>query len=416
MKYSRKSYIGSISSFSSGIGDPFKWDSGSHWRDMLRLDSLLSEEERMTRDVAKSFAQSELMPSVTEAFRNELFDRSVYKRMGELGLLGPTIDGFGCSGSSYVSYGLIAQALEYVDSAYRSAFSVQSSLVMHPINIFGSEYQKSKWIPGLAKGDIIGCFGLTEANHGSDPAGMETNAKRVGKDEWILNGSKLWITSSPIADVAIVWAKDIESKKVRGFIVDTKLPGVTCPKIQGKMSLRASVTGGIVLEDVRVTEKEALLPNIEGMKGPFSCLNSARLGIAFGVTGAAKACLDKAVEYSLERHQFEKPLAANQLIQKKLADALTEISLSEIAALRACQLRDTSELHSNVISMVKRNNCGKALQIARECRDILGGNGIVDEYHVIRHSMNLEAVNTYEGTHDIHALVLGRAITGIAAF
>jgi glutaryl-CoA dehydrogenase len=370
----------------------------------------------MIRDVAKSFAQSELMPSVTDAFRNELFDRSIYTRMGDLGLLGPTIDGFGCSGSSYVSYGLIAQALEYVDSAYRSAFSVQSSLVMHPINIFGSEYQKAKWLPGLAKGDIIGCFGLTEANHGSDPAGMETNAKRVGKDEWILNGSKLWITSSPIADVAIVWAKDIDSKKVRGFIVDTKLPGVTCPKIQGKMSLRASVTGGIVLEDVRVTEKEALLPNIEGMKGPFSCLNSARLGIAFGVTGAAKACLDKAVEYSLERLQFDKPLAANQLVQKKLADALTEISLGEIAALRACQLRDAGELHSNVISMVKRNNCGKALQIARECRDILGGNGIVDEYHVIRHSMNLEAVNTYEGTHDIHALVLGRAITGIAAF
>lgn len=336
--------------------------------------------------------------------------------MGDLGILGPTIAGYGCPGTSYVAYGLIASELERVDSAYRSAYSVQSSLVMHPINIFGSEYQKSKWLPGLAKGDIIGCFGLTEPDHGSDPAGMETTAKRDSSGNWILNGSKLWITSSPIADVAIVWAKDVSSKKVRGFIVDTKLPGVSCPPIEGKFSLRASITGGIVLEDVAVSEKESLLPNVEGMKGPFSCLNSARLGIAFGVMGAARACLEQARTYTMDRHQFNKPLAANQLIQKKLAEAMTEISLGELAALRACQLRDKGELHSNVISMVKRNNCGKALAIARECRDMLGGNGIVDEYHIVRHMLNLEAVNTYEGTHDIHALILGRAITGLSAF
>ena len=339
----------------------------------------------------------------------------MYKQMGDLGILGPTISGYGCSGASYVAYGLIASELERVDSAYRSAYSVQSSLVMHPINIFGSEYQKSKWLPGLAKGDIIGCFGLTEPDHGSDPAGMETTARKDGTN-WVLNGSKLWITSSPIADVAIVWAKDVSTKKVRGFIVDTKLPGVSCPPVQGKFSLRASITGGIVLEDVVVSEKESLLPNVEGMKGPFSCLNSARLGIAFGVMGAARACIEQARQYTMDRHQFNKPIAANQLIQKKLSDAMTEISLGELAALRACQLRDEGSLHSNVISMVKRNNCGKALAIARECRDMLGGNGIVDEYHIIRHMLNLEAVNTYEGTHDIHALIVGRSITGLSAF
>ena len=382
---------------------------------MFDIDKLMSEEERMIRDVSRAFARTELLPKVTESFRHESFDRRLYKQMGELGLLGPTIEGYGCSGSSYVAYGLIARELEYADSAYRSAYSVQSSLVMHPIYLFGSDYQKSKWLPGLASGDLVGCFGLTEPDHGSDPAGMETHAKRVG-DEWILNGSKLWITSSPIADVAIVWAKDVDSGKVRGFIVDTTLPGVSCPKIEGKMSLRASITGGIVLEDVRVSAKDSLLPLIEGMKGPFSCLNSARLGIAFGVTGAASACVDTARDYTLDRHQFNKPLAANQLIQKKLADAVTEVSLAELAALRACQLRDAGELHSNTISLVKRNNCGKALQIARDCRDMLGGNGIVDEYHVVRHMMNLEAVNTYEGTHDVHALILGRAITGIPAF
>jgi glutaryl-CoA dehydrogenase len=402
--------------FASSIGDPFAWETQSHWKDMFMIDRLLTEDEKMIRDLARSFARSELLPSVAKAFRHEEFDRSVYLKMGDVGILGPTIDGYGCSGSTYVSYGLIAQELEYVDSAYRSAYSVQSSLVMHPINIFGSEYQKAKWLPGLAKGELIGCFGLTEPDHGSDPAGMETTARKVGKDEWILNGSKLWITSSPIADVAIVWSKDAETKKVRGFIVDTKLPGVTCPKIEGKMSLRASVTGGIVLEDVRVSEKESLLPKIEGMKGPFSCLNSARLGIAFGVTGAARACIDTAVQYTMDRHQFNKPLAANQLIQKKLADALTEVSLGELAALRASQMRDSGILHSNVISMIKRNNCGKALEIARQCRDMLGGNGIVDEYSVIRHALNLEAVNTYEGTHDIHALILGRAMTGLSAF
>jgi glutaryl-CoA dehydrogenase len=368
------------------------------------------------RDVARQFARRELLPSVKDAFRNERFDKAIYKKMGDLGILGPTIAGYGCPGSTYVAYGLIAQELEYVDSAYRSAFSVQSSLVMHPINAFGSIYQKEKWLPSLARGDTIGAFGLTEPNHGSDPAGMQTRAKKISAGEWVLNGSKLWITSSPIADIAIVWAKDVDTNKVRGFIVELSQPGVSCPKIEGKFSLRASITGGIVLEDVRVNEKESLLPNIEGMKGPFSCLNSARLGIAFGVIGAARACLETTRQYTLDRQQFEKPIAANQLIQKKLADALTEISLGELAALQACKLRDEGKLHSNVISMIKRNNCGKALQIARECRDMLGGNGIVDEYHVIRHLLNLEAVNTYEGTHDIHALVLGRAITGIAAF
>jgi glutaryl-CoA dehydrogenase len=403
--------------FGSYIGDPFKWETGVHTQDVFQIDELLSEDEKLIRDMSRSFARTELLPGVTQAFRHESFDRSVYKKMGEVGLLGPTVDGYGSPGSTYVAYGLIARELEYVDSAYRSAYSVQSSLVMHPINIFGSEYQKSKWLPGLAKGEVIGCFGLTEPNHGSDPAGMDTTAKKIkGSDEWVLNGSKLWITSSPIADIAIVWAKDVDTQRVRGFIVETRTPGVSCPKIEGKMSLRASVTGSIVLEDVRVKEKESLLPLADGMKGPFSCLNSARLGIAFGVAGAARACLDKAVEYTLERHQFDRPIASNQLIQKKLADALSEISLMELASLRACQLRDQGRLHSNVISLIKRNNCGKALAISRECRDMLGGNGIVDEYHVIRHALNLEAVNTYEGTHDIHALILGRAITGISAF
>jgi len=403
--------------FGSYIGDPFRWDYNSHPQDFFQVDDLLSEDEKMIRDVARSFARAELLPGVTRAFRHEDFDASIYRKMGGLGLLGPTVEGYGCSGSTYVSYGLIARELEYVDSAYRSAYSVQSSLVMHPINIFGSEYQKAKWLPLLAKGEVIGCFGLTEPNHGSDPAGMDTVAKKVkGTDEWILNGSKLWITSSPIADLAVVWAKDVESGKVRGFLVETSAPGVSCPKIEGKMSLRASVTGGIVLEDVRVKESESLLPLAEGMKGPFSCLNSARLGIAFGVAGAARACLDRAVEYTMERKQFEKPLAANQLMQKKIADAVTEISLMELSSFRACQLRDQGKLHSNVISLVKRNNCGKALQIARDCRDMLGGNGIIDEYHIIRHSMNLEAVNTYEGTHDIHALIIGRAVTGLSAF
>ena len=403
--------------FGSFVGDPFRWDHDTHPQDIFQLEDLLSEDEKMIRDAAKSFARSELLHGVTEAFRHETFDASIYKKMGAVGLLGPTVEGYGCSGSSYVAYGLIARELEYVDSAYRSAYSVQSSLVMHPINIFGSEYQKSKWLPLLAKGDVIGCFGLTEPNHGSDPAGMETVAKNIkGTDEWILNGSKQWITSSPIADLAVVWARDVDSGKIRGFLVETKTPGMSCPKIEGKMSLRASITGGIVLEDVRVKERESLLPLAEGLKGPFSCLNSARLGIAFGVTGAARACLDQAVDYTMTRKQFDKPLASNQLIQKKMADALTEISLMEVSSLRACQLRDAGKLHSNVISAVKRNNCGKALQIARDCRDMLGGNGIVDEYHVIRHLLNLEAVNTYEGTHDIHALILGRALTGLSAF
>jgi glutaryl-CoA dehydrogenase len=367
------------------------------------------------RDTTRQFCQQELMPKITHAFRDEKFDISLYRRMGELGILGPTIQGYDCPGATYVSYGLIAAELERVDSAYRSAYSVQSSLVMHPINAFGTDCQKSKWLPRLASGEVIGCFGLTEPNHGSDPSSMETTARLDGSN-WILNGAKTWITSSPIAHVAIVWAKDTADGTIRGFIVDTSLSGVSCPKIDGKFSLRASITGGIVLEDVVVSDKESLLPGVQGLKGPFSCLNSARLGIAFGVTGAARACLVKATEYALERNQFGKPIAANQLVQKKLADALTEVSLGELAALRACQLKDQGNLSPSLISLVKRNNCGKSLDIARQCRDILGGNGIVDEYHVIRHMLNLEAVNTYEGTHDIHGLILGRVITGISAF
>ena len=353
---------------------------------------------------------------MTAAFRNEEFDRSVYKKMGDLGILGPTIHGYGCPGLSYVGYGLIAAELERVDSAYRSAYSVQSSLVMHPINVFGSEYQKEKWLPNLAAGTTVGCFGLTEPNHGSDPGSMETTAKKTGADTWTLNGSKLWITSSPIADIAIVWAKCVDTSNIRGFIVDLSLPGVSVPAIAGKFSLRASITGGIVMDNVQVCEKESLLEKASGLKGPFSCLNSARLGIAFGVTGAARACMNTTTRYALDRPQFGRSIGGTQLVQKKLADALTETSLGELAALRACQLKDSGSLHSNLVSLVKRNNCGKALQVARDCRDILGANGVVDEYHVIRHMLNLEAVNTYEGTQDIHALILGKAITGIAAF
>ncbi|KAF4676001.1 hypothetical protein FOL46_008612 [Perkinsus olseni] len=395
-------------------GDPFKWDHDTHWRDMFMLEDMLTEEERLIRDSARAFADSVLMPTVLDGFRNETFNRDIFLEFGKNGLLGPFIEGYGCAGASSVAYGLIAREVERVDSAFRSAFSVQSSLVMHPINLFGTEEQKSRWLPELAKGTKIGCFGLTEPNHGSDPSGMETTAKKVDGG-WKLHGSKNWITNSPIADVCVVWAKCDTDGQVRGFLVETEWKGVSCPKILGKFSLRASPTGMILMDDVFVPES-SLLPGVTGMKGPFACLNSARLGIAWGVVGAAEYCMDVARQYTMDRKQFGRPLAANQLIQKKMADQLTEIHSMTLMAHRATQLKDEYKLHSNVISMCKRNNCGKALMIAREARDMLGGNGIVDEYGIIRHVMNLEAVNTYEGTHDIHALILGRAVTGLSAF
>ncbi|PVD23387.1 hypothetical protein C0Q70_16655 [Pomacea canaliculata] len=339
------------------------------------------------------------------------------RELGDMGVLGPTIQGYGCAGLSSVGYGLITRELERVDSSYRSAMSVQSSLVMWPIYAYGSEDQKQKYIPKLAKGELIGCFGLTEPNHGSDPSSMETVAKyNASKKTFILNGSKSWITNSPIADVFVVWGKcDADSNRIRGFIIEKGTPGLSAPKIEGKFSLRASVTGQIVMEDVEVPE-ENMLPNISGLGGPFGCLNNARYGIAWGVLGAAEFCLETARQYTLDRKQFGRPLAANQLIQKKMADMLTDISLGLQSCLQVGRLKDQGKATSEMISMIKRNSCGKALDIARVARDMLGGNGICDEYHVIRHVMNLEAVNTYEGTHDIHALILGRAITGIQAF
>ncbi|ETI50399.1 hypothetical protein, variant 1 [Phytophthora nicotianae CJ01A1] len=335
------------------------------------------------------------------------------KEMGEMGFLGPTIQGYGCAGVGYVSYGLIANAVERVDSAYRSAMSVQSSLVMHPINTFGSDEQKEKYLPRLATGELIGCFGLTEPNHGSDPGSMETRARLKG-DKYILNGSKNWITNAPIADVFLVWAKDDEGD-IRGFILEKDFPGLSAPYIEGKATLMASATGMIFLEDVEVP-KENMLPKVKGLKGPFTCLNSARYGISWGALGAAYACMDIARQYTLDRNQFGAPLAANQLIQKKLADMNTEIAIGLQGCLQVGRLLDEGKAPVELISMVKRNSCGKAIEIARNARDMLGGNGVSDEYHIIRHVVNLEAVNTYEGTHDVHALILGRAITGLPAF
>jgi len=384
------------------------------YKDALNLECRLTEDEIMVRDVFHDYCQEKLLPRVTLANRNEVFHREIMNEMGELGVLGPTIKGYGCSGVSYVAYGLIAREVERVDSSYRSAMSVQSSLVMYPIWDFGSEEQRMKYLPRLASGEIVGCFGLTEPNHGSDPAHMETRAKyQPDSDVWILNGSKNWITNSPIADVFIIWAQTTDG--LRGFILEKGMKGLTAPKIEGKFSLRASTTGMIFMDDVEVPA-ENMLPNVKGFKGPFSCLNNARYGIAWGALGAAEFCLDKAREYTLERKQFGRPLAANQLIQKKLADANTEISLGLHSCLQLGRLKEEGKLIPEMISMLKRNNCGKALDIARQCRDMLGGNGISDEYHIIRHVMNLEAVNTYEGTHDIHALILGRGITGIPAF
>merc|ERR1712055_416152 len=384
------------------------------YKDVLNLESRLTEEEVMVRDVFHDYCQEKLMPRITMANRKETFDRDIMPEMGELGVLGPTIQGYGCPGVSYVAYGLIAREVERVDSGYRSAMSVQSSLVMYPIYDFGSEAQREKYLPRLAKGEIVGCFGLTEPNHGSDPAHMETRAKYdPAVQAFILNGSKNWITNSPIADVFIVWAQTEDG--LRGFILEKGMKGLSAPKIEGKFSLRASVTGMIFMDDVVVPE-ENMLPNVKGFKGPFSCLNNARYGIAWGSLGAAEFCVDKARGYTLDRKQFGRPLAANQLIQKKLADAVTEISLGLQSCLQLGRLKEEGKLVPEMISILKRNNCGKSLAIARECRDMLGGNGISDEYQIIRHVMNLEAVNTYEGTHDIHDLIVGRGITGIPAF
>ena len=383
------------------------------WDDVLLLEESLTEEERMIRDQAKAFCQSELMPGILEANRHEKFDRNLMSKMGEMGFLGPTIDGFDCAGVGYVSYGLIAREVEAVDSGYRSAMSVQSSLVMYPIYAYGSEEQKKKYLPKLATAELIGCFGLTEPNSGSDPSSIQTRAKSVDGG-YLLNGTKMWITNSPIADVFVVWGKNDEGI-VRGFILDKEMKGLSAPKIEGKFSLRASDTGEIVMEDVFVPE-DNILPNIYGMKGPLGCLSNARYGIAWGTLGAAEFCWHAARQYTLDRKQFGKPLAANQLIQKKLADMQTEITLGLHSCLQAGRLMDQEKLSPDAISLLKRNNCGKALDIARAARDMHGGNGIADEFHVIRHVMNLEAVNTYEGTHDIHALILGRLQTGINAF
>jgi glutaryl-CoA dehydrogenase len=385
------------------------------FKDALSLESLLTEEEVLIRDQFRAYCNDKLMPRILLANRNEVFHKEMMKEMGSLGVLGPTIKGYGCPGVSYVAYGLLAREVERVDSAYRSAFSVQSSLVMYPISAYGTEEQKQKYLPLLAKGELIGCFGLTEPNHGSDPGGMETRAKYdSNKKAYVLNGAKSWITNSPIADIAVVWAK-CEDKRIRGFILERSMKGLTTPKIQGKFSLRASETGQIVMQDVHVPE-ENLLPNVHGLAGPFGCLNNARYGIGWGTLGAAEFCFHTARQYALDRKQFGKPLAQTQLIQKKFADMATEISIALQACLQVGRLMDQHKAVPEMISLIKRNSCGKALDIARQCRDILGGNGISDEYHIIRHVMNLEAVNTYEGTHDIHALILGRAITGLQAF
>ena len=383
------------------------------WEDPLLFEDQLSEEERLVRDTARQYCQENLMPRVLEANRHEYFDRTIMTELGALGLLGSTIEGYGCAGVNYVCYGLVAREVERVDSGYRSAMSVQSSLVMHPIHAYGTEAQRQRYLPRLATGEIIGCFGLTEPDHGSDPGSMITRARKVSGG-YVLKGAKTWITNSPVADVFVVWAKD-ETGTIRGFILEKGMKGLSAPKIEGKFSLRASITGQIVMEDVEIPE-ENLLPNVSGLKGPFGCLNNARFGIAWGALGAAEFCWHAARDYTMNRKQFGRPLAANQLIQKKLADMQTEITLGLHACLRLARLKDEDRAAPEMISLLKRNSCGKALDIARMARDMHGGNGIADEYHVIRHVMNLEAVNTYEGTHDVHALILGRAQTGIQAF
>jgi glutaryl-CoA dehydrogenase len=383
------------------------------WQDAFRLDEQLSEDERAIRDAAHDYAQEKLQPRVLLAFRNETYDRDIMSEMGELGFLGATLDSHGCADVSYVAYGLISREIERVDSGYRSAFSVQSSLVMYPIWAFGSEDQKDRYLPKLRTGEFVGCFGLTEPDAGSDPASMRTQAKTVDGG-YIINGSKTWISNSPIADVLLVWAKD-DGGEIRGFILDRAMKGITTPKIEGKFSLRASVTGMIMLTDVFVPA-ENMLPKVKGLRGPFSCLYNARYGISWGALGAAEFCFAAARAYTLDRKMFGRPLANTQLVQKKLADMETEITLGLQAVLRLGRLMDEGEAALELISLCKRNSCGKALEIARTARDMHGGNGIVDEYHVIRHMMNLETVNTYEGAHDVHALILGRGITGLSAF
>jgi len=381
--------------------------------DPLNFDSQLLDDEKLIRDTARGYAQEKLLPRIVDATRKEKFDVNIMKEMGELGLLGATITGYGCPGVSSTAYGLIAREVERVDSAYRSSMSVQSSLVMFPIHAYASDELKDKYLPALGTGKLLGCFGLTEPDHGSDPGGMSTTARKDG-NTWILNGTKSWITNSPVADVFVVWAKCSDDGKIGGFVLEKGMKGLSAPTIHGKMSLRASITGQIVMEDVRVAAGQRL--NVSGLKGPFSCLNSARFGIAWGALGAAESCYEIARQYTLDRKQFGHPLASNQLIQLKLADMATEISLGLQACLQVSRLKDEGKSAPEMISLIKRNSCLKSLDIARKARDMLGGNGIVDEYHVIRHMVNLETVNTYEGTADIHALILGRAITGIQAF
>ncbi len=384
-----------------------------NWHDPFLLEQLLSDEQRMVRDSANQYANDRLAPRVKEAFRDEQVDDSIFREMGEIGLLGSTIKGYGCPGVDYISYGLIAREIERVDSGYRSMMSVQSSLVMYPIYAYGNEIQREKYLPKLATGEFIGCFGLTEPDYGSDPGGMVTRAKSVDGG-YSLTGAKMWISNSPIADVFVIWAKT-DDEKIRGFILEKGMKGLSAPKIEGKLALRASVTGEIVMEEVFVPEDQ-LLPGVEGLKGPFGCLNNARYGIAWGVMGAAESCWHAARDYTLERKQFGRPLAATQLIQLKLADMQTDIGLALQGCYRAGSLMDADEIAPELISLIKRNSCGKALDIARAARDMLGGNGISDEYPVMRHMVNLEVVNTYEGTHDVHALILGRTQTDIPAF
>ncbi|WP_029030334.1 acyl-CoA dehydrogenase [Salinarimonas rosea] len=386
------------------------------WEDPFLLEDQLTDEERMIRDAARAFAQAELQPRVIEAYREEKTDRALFAKMGETGLLGVTLpEEYGCAGASYVAYGLVAREIERVDSGYRSMMSVQSSLVMYPIYAYGDEAQRKKYLPKLASGEWVGCFGLTEPDAGSDPGGMKTVAKKTATG-YVLNGAKMWISNSPIADVFVVWAKsEAHEGKIRGFVLEKGMKGLSAPKIGGKLSLRASITGEIVMDGVEVGE-DALLPNVSGLKGPFGCLNRARFGISWGVMGAAEDCWHRARTYTLERVQFGRPLAQTQLVQKKLADMQTEIALGLQGSLRVGRLFDEGRVAPEMISLVKRNNCGKALDIARVARDMHGGNGIMEEYHVMRHAANLETVNTYEGTHDVHALILGRAQTGLQAF
>ncbi len=386
------------------------------WEDPFRLNDQLTEEERMLRDAARSYAQEKLQPRIIAAYRDEATDTKIFREMGEMGLLGVTIpEEYGGLGSSYVAYGLVAREVERVDSGYRSMMSVQSSLVMYPIYAYGTEHQRKKYLPKLSSGEWIGCFGLTEPDAGSDPSGMKTTARKTANG-YVLNGAKMWISNAPIADVFVVWAKsEAHGGKIRGFVLDKGTKGLSSPKIGGKLSLRASVTGEIVMNDVEVGE-EALLPFVEGLKGPFGCLNRARYGIAWGVMGAAEFCLHAARQYGLDRKQFGKPLAQTQLFQKKLADIMTDISLGLQGSLQVGRLLDAANAAPEMISIIKRNNCGKALEAARHARDMHGGNGIQEDYQIMRHMMNLETVNTYEGTHDVHALILGRAITGLQAF